>query len=249
MKDINENKTYKTKLCRFYKEYNKCNNEADCDFAHGECELRCFFDEKCINEKCKRIHNNKNKEKDQINIEKENNDNNNDFPKLEKNKSDKNDKYEKNIKHKDCENELLYSDIIKKEIQKKDSLNDNTVENVDWADIMYEDDRLNEKNKDYDDNINNHDINFSLNIDGIDVNIRDNENDHKNKNYDENTNILINKFEDFSKIYIEKIKNNINIKFKEDHYKLNFQLNEILSKIKLFKQNFNDINYILNKNQ
>lgn len=54
-----ENK-YKLKLCDFYIK-GKCNNKDKCTYAHGEKELICVFDEKCINDKCDRIHINRDK--------------------------------------------------------------------------------------------------------------------------------------------------------------------------------------------
>lgn len=47
---------YKIKLCDFYKKEGKCNNKDKCTYAHGNNELRCMFDENCVNDKCKRIH-------------------------------------------------------------------------------------------------------------------------------------------------------------------------------------------------
>lgn len=47
---------YKIKLCDFYKKDGKCNNKDKCTYAHGNNELRCMFDENCVNDNCKRIH-------------------------------------------------------------------------------------------------------------------------------------------------------------------------------------------------
>lgn len=96
---------YKTKLCNYFDKYGKCNNNDDCNYAHGEKDLRCLFDEDCINEKCKRIHLKRDKykhnefnEKVNLNID--------DFPVL-------NDDNTRNIDNK--ENKIFYSDIVKKE--------------------------------------------------------------------------------------------------------------------------------------
>lgn len=59
---------YKTKLCNYFDKYGKCNNNDYCKFAHGVSELRCLFDEDCVNEKCKRIHLNRDKNNEKANI-------------------------------------------------------------------------------------------------------------------------------------------------------------------------------------
>lgn len=46
----------KTQLCKYYKSSKGCDKGPNCSFAHNENELRCIFDQSCINEECKRIH-------------------------------------------------------------------------------------------------------------------------------------------------------------------------------------------------
>jgi hypothetical protein len=51
-----ENKyKYKLKICDFYMK-GKCNKQDECTYAHGEKELLCVFNENCLNDKCGRIH-------------------------------------------------------------------------------------------------------------------------------------------------------------------------------------------------
>lgn len=103
---MNISDKYKVKLCDFYKK-GKCNNQDECTYAHGEDDLRCIFNEYCINEKCKRIHIKKYKDEKQESI-KDNNKINifdeKEFPIINN-----------NIKKVHNKNKLLYSDIIKKE--------------------------------------------------------------------------------------------------------------------------------------
>lgn len=103
---------YKTKLCRYYDKYGKCNNSDKCNYAHGEDELRCFFDENCINKKCKRLHVKREMDKPKINLD--------EFPVLSNND---------NVKNNDIkENRVSYSNIFNGEKisqNKLDNINDN----------------------------------------------------------------------------------------------------------------------------
>lgn len=53
--DLDDN-LIKTQLCKYYKSSKGCDKGPNCSFAHNENELRCIFDQSCINEECKRIH-------------------------------------------------------------------------------------------------------------------------------------------------------------------------------------------------
>lgn len=66
---------YKTKLCNYFDKYGKCDNNYNCKFAHGEEELRCLFDKECVNEKCKRIHLNRDKDNEKSLLKDNNTDN------------------------------------------------------------------------------------------------------------------------------------------------------------------------------
>lgn len=100
---------YKSKICDFYKN-GSCINKNNCSYAHGEEELRCIFDDKCINEKCRRIHLKRDKN---IYINKEKIMKNNDINLF----SEKEFPSMNNIKHNKHlnNNNLSYSEIIKKE--------------------------------------------------------------------------------------------------------------------------------------
>lgn len=55
---VSEKKLYKTKLCKFYKKYNKCDKEDNCSFAHGKHELKEFnFHNTSINKENKQEYN------------------------------------------------------------------------------------------------------------------------------------------------------------------------------------------------
>src|SRR3984893_16423031 len=81
MNNIKNDYNYKTELCKFYIDYNKCNKGDKCTYAHGQHELRsinnvpnktCFYYEKgfCRNgNNCKFRHIKDNKENIEYNIE------------------------------------------------------------------------------------------------------------------------------------------------------------------------------------
>lgn len=56
------NNIHKIKLCDFYKNYGRCNNGSNCNYAHGTKELKefikksCNYGAKCINERCNFEH-------------------------------------------------------------------------------------------------------------------------------------------------------------------------------------------------
>ena|ERR1700730_17353927 len=73
---------YKTKLCRFFEKYGKCDKNHKCTYAHGVNELNpinkeCRYGIDCYNEKCKFNHPNEwkfyniNKNEDIINLNNE----------------------------------------------------------------------------------------------------------------------------------------------------------------------------------
>lgn len=111
---------YKTKLCTYFNKYRKCNNGDKCNYAHGEEELRCLFNEKCINETCKRIHT----KRDKVNIVQEDKDDV--FPELN---------YKNTIKNVNEEGKMLYSEVVKeKETQDKKEINTDVSFNIDSID-------------------------------------------------------------------------------------------------------------------
>lgn len=93
---------YKIKLCNYFDKYGKCNNNNYCKFAHGENELRCLFDENCVNERCKRIHLNRDKNNEKANLNMDEN-----LVSLSEKDNTRNINNE--------ENKIFYSDIVKKE--------------------------------------------------------------------------------------------------------------------------------------
>lgn len=251
---MNINK-YKTKLCFFYEKYNKCNNEDKCNYAHGVSELRCLFDEKCVNEKCKRIHikrerdicvftsKEENMDMDDTNYSDYNEENDNinifdneQFPIIKEkinnneNNNENNNDDNVNVKKKE-ENKILYSSVIKKGTIHKYS----------------EDDNMNN----YDEEIKSPEINVAINVNCKERTKFNNDINNKIVNIDEDNKELeslneIQKiFEDFSK----KFKNNIDKKFVDEKtmYSVNIklELNDIVSRINLFKNNYEDILKVL----
>lgn len=91
-------------------------------FCSGIEELRCLFDENCINETCKRVHTNKNNDTKKGYI----------------------DKFSDKIK----KNEIFYSDMIKKEkiqikqnkINIKEQSDDLSYKNIDWTETIDDED-------------------------------------------------------------------------------------------------------------
>lgn len=91
---------YKLRLCNFHENNKECNKGSNCTFAHGKDELRCIFDEDCVNEECKRIHLKRDKNIITKNKEKLNNNKINifdykEFPVINNKVKDKNEKNKK----------------------------------------------------------------------------------------------------------------------------------------------------------
>lgn len=58
---MENNNTYKTRLCNNYQKYGECKNGEKCSYAHGESELRikktkCVNDLKCFKKDCRFLH-------------------------------------------------------------------------------------------------------------------------------------------------------------------------------------------------
>lgn len=120
------NNKYKTRICNYFNDYGKCNNGDECKFAHGENELRCLFDENCINENCRRIHinkENKNSEIDNMENDKKVKFNMNINESFILNDNDKQ-------KINNRKNEISYSDILKKLNNSDDNKKENENMNI-----------------------------------------------------------------------------------------------------------------------
>lgn len=61
---MNKDNKYKINLCKNIKDYGKCKYGDKCRYAHSRQELRCFYDENCMNNNCERIHENRDKNKE-----------------------------------------------------------------------------------------------------------------------------------------------------------------------------------------
>lgn len=61
---MNKDNRYKINLCKNIKDYGKCKYGDKCRYAHSRQELRCFYDENCMNNNCERIHENRDKNKE-----------------------------------------------------------------------------------------------------------------------------------------------------------------------------------------
>lgn len=242
-----ENK-YKLKLCDFYIK-GKCNNKDKCTYAHGEKELNCVFDEKCINDKCDRIHINRDKNiDDKIYIKEKRNKENfkkvdifdeKEFPTFDNKISSKKDitsitnitydlKNILNIKN-ECKNKNK-NEIINNELDIELS----KLNKDDWSYSI----EISEKEKE--------ELEFNLQK----INLVNRENkinniiDENTENDNQNDEVM----EIINKMYNEILKLNINLKqnikkdIKNDYFKsiLISDLNKIQTNIKLFKDNYED---------
>lgn len=241
-------KYYKLKLCNFYEKYGKCDKSDKCNYAHGKDELRNFKKENCYNglncfkKKCEFTHpegwnpeNNKriceyyangfcNKE-DKCKF-KHIEDDNYDVENIEINKKDKNidindnDHFPYFIDNKDNIKVNTNKEILEKEISH------NLNENEDLQDnIEYSEDEM--KNEDIE---NDSSPNIEVFVNEIECN---------------DTEDLINILYNNSLNLVKDIKKNIDKKFIGDKEKyginMKLKLNEIISEINLFKNNYKDI--------
>jgi hypothetical protein len=238
--NLNVNSKSKIQLCSFYKLPKGCNKGNKCTYAHGEIELKqsiklCISGLKCYKEYCRYYHPTGWNYRDNIKICEyyKNgyciNEDNCKFKHINETNNDKNIEIDK----KEDENNEITSDNIKTNNYDyiKDVVNNHLHENIIYNIIK------NNKNKEI---INyNKSPNLSITINGINEDnekiIYESEKQNKDEIFD-----LTNNFEK----YIVKIKKNIDETFINDKYTsiiMKIQLNQIMSKIKLFEDNIKDI--------
>lgn len=224
--DVNLKKN-KTQLCKYYKSSKGCDKGNKCSFAHSENELRCMFDEYCVNGECKRVH----LRRDKNGITKYNNkeitviDNNvkkineeNKIPEIQLT-INANKYYDDNYINKIQENK----EIIKNEANRNNCKTDN---------IEY-------NNYSKFDKVESLNINTNQEIGNIKLSII---------NIEDNTIELVNHLQETLDKYIKEIKRNIDETFLDDKKqygtRLKLDLNKISSELILFKNNFEDIIFI-----
>lgn len=251
---------YKLRLCNFYENNKECNKGSDCTFAHGKNELRCIFDEDCVNEECKRIH--LKKDKNMITKNKKRNEYMNNYKysgrltsNLKKvlNITENNNNLEDNlIKVKE---QLQKKYIELSQIDKNNWANSIDIENIEneinILDLKYE--KLKTLNKN-EINENNFSDDIEIPVINITINcVNYNEDNYitksiKNKknsvnNTDNKINILIDSIEKKFSNFNENIKQIINDEIKDDYFKIILlnNLNKINSEINLLKNNYKDV--------
>lgn len=225
LENSNTNGNYKTQLCRFYKNYGKCDKNDKCFYAHGIKELRdnkegCINQLKCYDETCLFKHpNNWNPYNNKIECS---------YcrkgfcNKINKKYKHINNNY-KNSKFKFIVNKIILINRIIKYLEKNKYKNEKENKSIEKQE------RINTK--------------INLFIDGKYIN----NNDNLNKSYTEDNKKDIKKIlyqmENDLELYKKKIINNINEINIDDYLKINMkiQLNNIKSKITLLKYNMEDL--------
>lgn len=235
-----ENK-YKLKLCDFYMK-GKCNKQDECTYAHGEKELLCVFDENCVNDKCGRIHINRDENiNDNIYIkDKENKESlkkvdifdEKEFPIFNNNINSKKDIPDTNNITYDLKKILNIKDEYK---NKKEILNNESKY------IEKEKEKLEFNIQKIDNNINENIENEAEDFKSPEITLTIKENDNQNLYNNENIEIINKMYNEILKLNMD-IKQNIKKNIKNDYFKIILinDLNKIESNIKIFKDNYED---------